>query len=184
MARIDYVDEEDVSDEVREMLLDYKEEHGERSMMRESLANHPPLLEAITVCFDNLMRTGTLDRELKEVIAVVVSQTNECDYCAASHRESLVEVVGLPTDRFDAIKAEEFEELPERYRAAAEFAQQVAANPNRVTDDHFETLRDAGFTDQNIVELLGVVGLFMFVNTYGIALNMRASDRDETLPTY
>lgn len=184
MARIDYVRPATAPDDVRERLEDYSEEHGERSLMRESLANHPPLLEVVAVFFRNVIRTGNVERELKETVAVAVSQENGCDYCAASHRESLVEVLGLPTDRVDAIRSGSFDALPERHRVAVEFGRQAAADPHRLTDRDFEALRAVGFDDQDVVELLGVVGLFMFVNTYGIAMDIRPEDRDDRLPTY
>jgi uncharacterized peroxidase-related enzyme len=184
MPRIDYVDPEDASEEVREYLADYSAEHGERSLMREMLANHPPLLEVTAVFFENSIRTGTLDRELKETVAVAVSQANGCDYCASSHRESMEEVLGLPSERVDAIRAEEFDSLPPHEQFAVEFARQAAENPHRITDEEFHTLREEGFDDQEIIELLGVVGLFMFVNTIGIATDIRPEDRDEKLPTY
>lgn len=184
MPRIDYVDPDEASEEVREHLADYSEEHGERSLMREMLANHPPLLETTAVFFENSIRTGNLQRELKETVAVAVSQANGCDYCASSHRESMVEVLGLPSERVDAIRAGEFDSLPAREQVAVEFARQAAKNPHRITDEDFRALREEGFEDREIVELLGVVGLFMFVNTVGIATNIRPEDRDEELPTY
>jgi len=35
------------------------------------------------------MRPGKLDRTTKEVIAVAVSATNNCDYCLSSHTDAL-----------------------------------------------------------------------------------------------
>lgn len=184
MARIEYVTEEAASGDVLEMLRDYSEEHGVRSLMRSSLANHPPLLEVCVFFFQKAMREGDLARELKETVGVVVSQTNGCSYCAASHRESLTEVFGLLEERVDAIRGGSFEDLPRRHRVAAAFAAQAAEDPHRLTDEHFEALHEAGFTDENVVELLGVVGLFAFVNTYGIAMDLQPSDRDAALPNY
>lgn len=184
MPRIEYVTESEASGRVREMLRDYSEEHGERSLMRSSLANHPPLLEVCVFFFDKVMREGNLDRELKETVGVVVSQTNGCSYCAASHRESLVEVFELPADRVEAVRSQSYEDLPEGYREAAEFARQAADDPHRLTDEHFAALNGVGFSQQDVVELLGVVGLFMFVNTYGIAMGLQPADRDERLATY
>ena len=184
MPRIPYVTEEEASGEVRGMLRDYSEEHGVRSLMRASLANHPPVLEVCVFFFEKAMREGELERELKETVGVVVSQTNGCAYCAASHRESLVEVFGLPAERVDAVREGSFDDLPHRHRVAAEFAAQAAEDPHRLTDEHFEALAESGFSPENVVELLGVVGLFNFVNTYGIAMDLQPQDRDAVLPTY
>jgi alkylhydroperoxidase family enzyme len=93
-------------------------------------------------------------------------------------------VFGLPAERVDAIRAGTYEDLPERERAAAAFAVQAAEDPHRLTDEHFEALAESGFSPENVVELLGVVGLFNFVNTYGIAMDLQPQDRDAVLPTY
>jgi uncharacterized peroxidase-related enzyme len=184
MPHIDYVRTDEASGAVREALEDYRDEHGERSLLRESVANHPPLLEATKVFFDQIMREGHLDRELKEIVAVVVSQANECDYCAPSHRESLIEVHGVSRELVDDVRNEEYDSLSPEYQAAVEFTETVVADPNRVTENDFEVLRDAGFDDQDAVEILGVVGLFMFTNTYARAVSIHPTDRDDRLAEY
>lgn len=90
----------------------------------------------------------------------------------------------LPAERVEAIRSGSYADLPRRHQVAAEFATQAADDPHRLTDEHFDSLAEAGFSELNVVELIGVVGLSMFVDTYGIAKDLQSTDRDATLATY
>lgn len=119
---------------------------------------------------------------MKELIGVVVSQENECSYCTASHRENLFKL-RVPGQAVLAVAEERFEDLDELWLVVAEFARYAAASPNAVTDD-IDALREVGFNDEDVMELLGVVGLFMAANTYASAMGVDPADRDDVLPRY
>jgi len=55
----------------------------------KALANNPDYLEAVWTQLKLVMRDGKLDRKTKEMIAVAVSATNNCDYCIRSHTDAL-----------------------------------------------------------------------------------------------
>lgn len=52
--------------------------------------------------------------------------TDDCPYCVASHREQLVERVGLPGADAEALARGEFERFDGRERAAAVAANAIA----------------------------------------------------------
>ena len=45
-----------------------------------------------------------------------------------------------------------------------EFAKKVKLNNGKVTDEEFKAVRDAGFDDQEIVEIIGSIALITFAN--------------------
>ena len=51
----------------------------------KTLATHPPTLKRIWLGIKPVMAPGRLDPLTKEMIAVAVSATNNCDYCIRSH---------------------------------------------------------------------------------------------------
>ena len=51
----------------------------------KTLATHPPTLKRIWLGIKTVMAPGRLDPLTKEMIAVAVSATNNCDYCIRSH---------------------------------------------------------------------------------------------------
>lgn len=127
---------------------------------------------------DRTMRQGSVDREHKELASVVVSQANDCEYCTASHRENLLAVVGMDTTAVEAVAATDYDDLPDRQSAVARFAESVATDPKRVTDEEFERLSAVGFDGEERLELLGVVGAFVAANTYVDALSISPADRE------
>ena len=51
----------------------------------KTLATHPATLKRIWTGIKNVMAPGRLDPLTKEMLAVAVSATNNCDYCIRSH---------------------------------------------------------------------------------------------------
>ena len=51
----------------------------------KALANHPPTLRRTWESVKEVMRPGTLDPLIKEMIYLAVSTTNGCEYCIRSH---------------------------------------------------------------------------------------------------
>ena len=51
----------------------------------KSLANNPETLERTWTSLQQVMKKGTLDPVVKELIYVAVSITNGCEYCVKSH---------------------------------------------------------------------------------------------------
>lgn len=178
MAHVPYVRAEDAPASIARVLESFEEEHGKRSLLLEALANHPPLLQAHSEYFDGTVKQGRLDQDLKELVGVVVSQVNDCEYCLDSHRENLVEMFGVSPDAVAAVEASEFDSFPADRRAALEFAELAATDPKRISQEELDALREAGFDDAAIVELLGAVGQFVTANLYADALSIHPTDRD------
>lgn len=181
MALLDYIDPEAASPEVRSRLA--MDRDGRDSLLRPMLANHPPLLEAQMTYHERLMIDGNLDRELKELVGVVVSQSNTCDYCVSSHREKL-HTLGLDSEALASVDRSEYDDFTERERAALEFAELAATDAHRVGEAEIEALRAVGFDDQDVLELLGVVAMFMAANTLANALSIHPSDADVGIEAY
>lgn len=55
----------------------------------KALANQPAVLAVSWEKLKTVMAEGALDRRTKEIIAVAVSATNNCDYCLQSHTDAL-----------------------------------------------------------------------------------------------
>jgi len=97
----------------------------------------------------------TLNVKTRERIALAVAQINGCDYCLSAHT-----YLGLNLARIDA------EEIALNRRgassdpmanAAVAFAAEVTRSRGHVSDADLAAVRAAGFTDAQIVEIVGVV---------------------------
>lgn len=178
MALVDYVPPEDAEGRAREILESYRADHGESALFNEALAHSAHVLDARYDYGTRLMDGGTVDRGLKEFVFVVVSEANQCEYCLGDHRNALVERFGADEAEVETVAAGAFDRLPDRKRAVAEFADQVARDPKRVSEAHLDALRAVGYDDAAVIELLAVAALAVSANTIVDALSIHPADRE------
>jgi uncharacterized peroxidase-related enzyme len=108
---------------------------------------------------------GEVDLGFRRLIGHLASKASGCLYCQAhtllgAHNfgvseEKLADVWNYPSSPH----------FSERERVALDFALAAAAQPNQVTDELFARLR-AHWSETEIVEILGVVAMFGFLNRW------------------
>jgi uncharacterized peroxidase-related enzyme len=108
---------------------------------------------------------GRVTSEQKRLIALLASSVSGCRYCEA-HTALAAGRYGASAERLRQLW--EFRGSPlysEAERAAFEFALAAASVPNAVTPELMARLR-AHWDDGEVVEILGVIGLFGFLNRW------------------
>jgi alkylhydroperoxidase family enzyme len=108
---------------------------------------------------------GRVTNEQKRLIGYLASMTAGCRYCEA-HTTLAAERYGASKERLDAIWS--YRESPlftDAERAAFDFAVAAASVPNAVDAATAEALR-RHWDEGEIVEILGVVALFGFLNRW------------------
>ena len=108
---------------------------------------------------------GEVDRGFKRIIAHVASRAAGCQYCMA-HTAGGALHFGVEDKKLAAV----WEYLTSPFYSAAErvtldFAVAAASVPNTVTDDMFAELRKH-WTEEQIVEIVGVIALVGFLNRW------------------
>jgi uncharacterized peroxidase-related enzyme len=184
VALLDFPDLEDLDEGTRGALMGSAGGDGPVPAFPRMLANNPAVLEAALGQFGELVYGGDVDLDLKQLAFVVVSQENECAYCAATHGAELVNALGLPAPHLDAIAERDYSGFSDRQRAVAELARQAATDPKRVSADHIEALHEVGFDEADIMELVAVVAQASFANTVVDVLDVRPSDEGEDVGQY
>ena len=131
------------------------------------MARSPGMLRA----FSRLSREvigvpGKAPLGLKRMLAYMASRSAGCQYCSAHTASAAVEVDGVPAEKIEAIFEYETDPLfSEAERAALRMAQCAGAVPNAVTDADMDALK-RHFDEDQIVELVGVVCLFGWLNRW------------------
>jgi uncharacterized peroxidase-related enzyme len=112
------------------------------------------------------MMEGALPRKMKESIAVLVSLDNSCSYCIAAHGGTL-QSIGISSEEIKTIETDlENADFTHKEKALIRFARKANTAPLKITDEEFATVRNAGATDAEIVEALGVMEVFTAFNKF------------------
>lgn len=85
MPRISVVEKNEISEDVQEIFTEIESAFGKVPNLFKTYSRFPPLLKANWDKVKAVMMQGVLSRRLKEIIAVLVSKDNSCQYCAAAH---------------------------------------------------------------------------------------------------
>jgi uncharacterized peroxidase-related enzyme len=73
----------------------------------------------------------------------------------------------------------EVESLTPRQRALCEVAERVSVRPTSMTDADWQPLRDLGFTDEMILEVTHVVGIFNHLTRLADGLGLELDPQTE-----
>ncbi len=131
------------------------------------LTQEPQVLEWFaSLCLETEGAYGVtgIDARLVETLALTISVLNECHTCIAVHGTQLRQMSGSNT-LTDQIKSDyATAEVDPKTRAAMAYAAKLTRQPEAMEVWDATALRDAGFTDQQIVDVAHVVGLFNYIN--------------------
>ena len=131
-----------------------------------TMAYRPRMAAIFAQLASETLNPGTLDRGLKQLVAYVSSSTTGCRYCQAHTAQSACELAGV--DLIKLQTAFEFETSPlysPGEKAALRLARDASFVPNEVTDEHFAELK-RWYSDEQIVEITGVIALFGWLNRW------------------
>jgi uncharacterized peroxidase-related enzyme len=134
----------------------------------------PDLVEAEIGLMGTILEIeGALTRAQKEYIFLVCSAANLSTYCVTVHCE-IVRLLGLKGPEPETIALDHTStDLPMTDKALLNFAKKLNASPLKVSRNDFEALRTYGFTEQQMLEAVVVVGFAKFANRVSLGLGTR-----------
>lgn len=162
MSRIQPVRPETAEPKTAELLSGVKKKLGTVPNLLATMAQSPAVVNAY-LGFSQALSGGKLSARLREQIALTVGQANECDYCLAAH-STIGRKIGLSAD--DVNQARNGQAADDKTRAALTFARRLVDQRGRITDDDVEQLRQAGYGDGEISEIVANVALSLFTNYF------------------
>jgi uncharacterized peroxidase-related enzyme len=166
MSRIKPLDLHEVSKEAKAVYEEIQTAFGMVPNLFKTYAYFPPLLKVNWEKTKVLLMGGSLSRELKECIAIVVSQANSCQYCVTAH-SMMLKGLGFPDERVQAVQENlDAAALSQKERKILDFVKKSTLAPLTVTDQEFQELKELGLTDAEIVEMQGVMEHFTAYNKF------------------
>jgi uncharacterized peroxidase-related enzyme len=185
MARIRVVDEGAAEGLLREV-------YGEISGARGRVANvfkveslNPAAMRAHLNFYMAIMygKSG-LSRQHREMIAATVSNENGCLYCTTHHSEALSNCL-KDLAAIQAIKTD-FGTAPigSKEKAMLAYAVKLTKTPAAMNDADVGKLRQAGFSDSDILDITFGASYFNFVNRLVLSLGVELERDDERTYKY
>ncbi|MEF8848041.1 MAG: peroxidase-related enzyme [Candidatus Thermoplasmatota archaeon] len=122
---------------------------------------------------------SSLSREEKEMIGVVVSSINKCEYCINHHSEALY-FYWKDYDRIDSLVNEDFSSLnlSKRKMNMIKYITKLTNSPNKIKKKDINLLKNNGFTDREILDVNLVASYFNFVNRIALGLGITFSKEE------
>lgn len=105
-----------------------------------------------------------LDVKTRDAIGLAVSEVNGCNYCLAVHSFTAEHLAKLPTD--EIILARKGRASDPKRDAAVQFARKVIEARGQVSDADLNAVRDAGYTDANVMEIVALVAMYSLTNFF------------------
>ena len=148
--------------------------HQSQSLMPEIIRNHLDL-------YMNIMynKDTKLTRKQKELIATVVSYLNSCKYCITHHYEALLTHWPDAPDPKTLIL--DRSGLSDQENLLVTFAAHLTLEPYSISEEHIIPLKEKGFDDKAILNIILIISYFNFVNRLALGTGCpleREEERD------
>ena len=129
-----------------------------------AIAAHGPAALRTMLAADTVLSTGTLTKRDQETIKLVISNIAGSDYCGAAHN-----LLGT----FAGLKPEALQQIREgkptgdaKRDALVRFVRTLARKRGTVSEDDFVTIKEAGYTDAQLVDISLAFAITVFTNVF------------------
>jgi len=146
----------------KQLLDTVKQAMGATPNIFTTFAQAPAALEGY-LNFNTALSTGTLDAQLRETLAVTVAGYNGCDYCISAH-VFLGGKVGI--EKTELLANLKGRSANNKVQAAVDFARALMEKRGNVSNEDIKAVREAGYNDEQIIEILAHVALNTFTNYF------------------
>lgn len=180
MSRIKVIEPEEAFGRLKEIYDDIIKKRGKladvhkiQSLRPESIVHHMDLYLEI------MFSKSELSRAEREMMAVVVSVSNACEYCQMHHAQALNHY--WKSDEKISLLKKDYHRagLSSREIALCEFARKLTIAPSSFKDEQqLEPLRNEGILDNGLLDATLVIAYFNFVNRIVLALGLEVTESE------
>lgn len=179
MAYIDVIGYEESEGELRTIYDDLIKSRGKladvhtiQSLNPQSIVNHMDLYMTI------MFKKSPLKRVQREMIAVVVSKANDCDYCQMHHAEA-VNHYWKDDQKITQLKSDYSQlALTDIDRGLCDYAKVLTETPNHDNQSSIDNLKSLGLDDRAILDASLVISYFNFVNRIVLGLGLNVNEEE------
>jgi len=144
--------------EVKKIYEDIMKTKGQRWLVPlwGFFAHRPKLLKLWWELTKTLqIEEGKVNKDLMNSISMVCAVAADCARCVNNHQIHLIEKLGFSEEKVEQIRNLEQSRLPEKEKTALIFAKKVAFG-QQLEDEDFARMRELGYGDEEIVEIISI----------------------------
>jgi uncharacterized peroxidase-related enzyme len=101
----------------------------------------------------------TLDIKTRDAVALAVSESNGCGYCIAAHSYVATNFARMSPEEIALNRQGGSHDV--KRAAATNFAQHLIKTRGKVSDANLQTMRDAGYSNAQIIEMVALSAEFL-----------------------
>ena len=165
MSRINVITNETANEEQAQLYAAITSQLGMVPNFLKVFANSPAALRAF-LGLHAIANEGSLAPQTRERIALAMAEKNACQYCVSAH-SAIGRKAGLDNAEIEANRAGTSQDA--KAKSAVKFARALADNNGEVTTAELLEVRNAGYSDADIVEIITHVGMNILTNILGKA---------------
>ena len=112
--------------------------------------NSPATLQTY-LSLGELTASGNFTNKFREQLALSIAEENDCNYCLSAHT-AIGKMNGLSEEEIEASR--KAEATDKKQQAGLQFAQSVTKNKGKVSAEELKTVKEAGYTGEDILEIV------------------------------
>lgn len=148
----------------RDLLGDLVERHGQVGTMVRTMAHSPAVLGGY-LQLSRAMKRAKLHRRISELVSIALQVHQGCELCLEAHQNA-ARSLGVAEEEID--EAKQGTSANPRVAAMIAIALKVYREPTGITDAQVQELRDHGYSDREIADVVGVVALNVLTGAFNL----------------
>lgn len=164
MSRLTIPARDDVPEASKPVLDAVEKQLGVVPNMFRLVGSSPATLQGFVA--NNAALGKPLDLKTRERIALAVAQANACNYCLSAHTYLVLNLAKISLEEIELNRKGASGD--DKANVAVRFAAEIVRERGHVADADIKAVRDAGFSDGHIVEIIAVVAENIFTNLLNV----------------
>jgi len=161
------VTDDEVKDQAKALFEQMKKTTGKVPKWMRVMANCEDVLIGFFTMFKAIMDDAPVNKLLKWRIALKISDLNKCEFCVSIAKQQL-KTFSLSDEEIENIESQN---LSDKEKIALEYAVASTEHAYNIDSKVMEKMKKH-YTDEQIVEISSVVGLFNFINRFNDSLGV------------
>ncbi|EPR9024279.1 carboxymuconolactone decarboxylase family protein [Cronobacter dublinensis] len=162
MSRLHTITESDATGKTAQLFSAIKGSMGKVPNAYLTIGSNSPDVLGQMLQLNAALHKGSLSTRELEAINLAVSEESGCDYCLAAHT-LMAKKAGYTDEQTLELREARFSG-DARIDVLVQFVQYLVSTRGTVSADRVASFREAGFSDQQVVETIGAVSAILFTN--------------------